>query len=199
MANILTANLHICGTRALLIHRFGPDALPLEKQERTGVAGHDPEEWRKTVLMTKERQLYLEPSYIFACLRDAARHTKDGRGSIQPKLTATLQIEDDKVLLHREGSPLIVPDEPIPTDTELPVYMDIRGVRNPTSKARNVRYRVAASPGWELNCRIIWDKTLVSRHQMEAILIDAGRLVGLADGRSIGFGRFAVQSFEVSE
>jgi len=39
MSNILQAKVRIKGTRPLFWHKFGPDALPLEKQERTGVAG----------------------------------------------------------------------------------------------------------------------------------------------------------------
>lgn len=57
MANLLKATIEIRGTRPLIQHRFGPDALPLEKQERTGVAGHDPQEWRKTCMVTLGGQL----------------------------------------------------------------------------------------------------------------------------------------------
>lgn len=192
--NIVQAQITIKGTRALLWHRFGPDALPLEKQERTGVAGNDPEEWKRTVLMTEDRQLYLEPTYFFGCLRDAAKHTKQGRGSLQPAIVATLQVTDEFVLVNR-----FVPDEPIPTDPTQPVYLDIRGVKNPATKSRNVRYRVAASPGWEATFGLMWDKTLVSRTQMEAVLHDAGNLAGIGDGRSIGYGRFELVSFEVCE
>lgn len=59
IGNLLTAKVQIEGTRPLLWHHFGIDAIPLEKQERSGVSGNDPEEWRKTVLMTSDRQLYL--------------------------------------------------------------------------------------------------------------------------------------------
>lgn len=55
---------------------------------------------------------------------------------------------------------------------------------------------MALSPGWQTEFEIIWDNTLVATHQIETILHDAGKLVGLADGRSIGFGRFNVISFE---
>lgn len=193
MARLLTATVTIRGTRPLLWHRFGPDALPLEKQERTGVAGNDPGEWRKTVLVTKEGQLYVEPSYIFGCLRDGAKYTKKGRGSIQSMVAATLQVLDNKVLIDS-----FLPDE-LTTDDTQPVYLDVRSVRNPATKARNIRYRVAASPGWTATFRIAWDPTIVSRGEMEAVTIDAGRLVGLGDGRSIGFGRFEVLSFEIQE
>ena len=52
MSNIIQANLLIRGTRPMLIHHFGADAIPLERRERSGVAGNDPEEWKRTVLMT---------------------------------------------------------------------------------------------------------------------------------------------------
>lgn len=193
MTNILTASVVIKGTRPLLWHAFGPDAMPLEKQERTGVAGHDPEEWRRTVLMTKDRQLYLKPTYIFATLRDGSKNTKKGRGSIQPMLVSTLQIVDSFILIDRH-----VPAEPIPTDPTEAVYMDIQGVRNPATKGRNVRYRIAAAAGWKAKFGIEFDKTIVDRKQMEAVVIDAGRLCGVGDGRSVGYGRFAVSSFEIA-
>jgi hypothetical protein len=54
MANIIKARIEIRGTRPLLQNQFGPEALPLEKGERTGVAGNDPEEWRRTCMVTAE-------------------------------------------------------------------------------------------------------------------------------------------------
>lgn len=199
MGNILAAKVTVKGVRPLFWHRFGPDAIPLEKQERTGVAGNDPEEWRKTVLVTKGGQLYLEPSYIFGSIRDGAKYTKKGRGSIQALVTATMQVTDDKILVDRFlPDTALLPGGEFTTDSEEPVYLDIRSVRNPATKGRNVRYRVAASKGWTLTFNILWDKTIVSRVEMEAAIIDAGRLVGLADGRSIGFGRFEVVDFDVT-
>lgn len=193
MSNILTANLTIKGVKPLLWNAFGPDAIPLEKQEKTGVAGNDPEEWRKTVLMTKERQLYVEPTYIFGCIRDGAKHVKKGRGSIQALVAATLQITDDKILVDR----FLPTDKELTRDSDQPVYLDVRSVRNPNTKGRNVRYRIAASSGWTLATAIQWDKTIVSRGEMESACIDAGRLAGIGDGRAIGFGRFQVVSFEI--
>lgn len=199
MSNIVKIQASIQGVRPCLWHRFGPDALPLEKQERTGVAGNDPEEWRKTVLATKDGQLYFEPSYIFGCLRDAARYTKKGKGSIQSALAATLQVVDERVLTDRflPGFPNghtcdLKEIPPPPSDSDAPVYLDIRSVRNPSTKARNIRYRVAAASGWSCRFTVLFDKTIVSRNEMQAVLNDAGTLVGLSDARSIGFGRFTV-------
>jgi hypothetical protein len=197
MGSILTATVTVRGTRPLLWHRFGPDALPLEKKEKTGVAGNDPEEWKRTVLKTTDGQLYLEPTYAFGCLRDGAKYTKKGKGSIQSLVTATLQITDDRLLVDR-----FLPDNIYPeliNAVDEPVYLDVRSVRNPSTKGRNVRYRVAASAGWVCAFTIMWDATIVSRGEMQAVVIDAGRLVGLGDGRSIGFGRFTTESFDIHE
>lgn len=198
MGNILNATITIKGQRPLLWHAFGPDAIPLEKQERTGVAGNDPEEWRKTVLALPSGQLYVQGSYLFGCIRDGAKYTSRKRGTIQPFVSATLQLTDDIVLLDR-----FLPDPslrtPPPIDPTQPVYLDIRSVKNPATKARNVRYRVAVGTGWDVTFSIFWDKTIVSRGEMEAAVIDAGRFVGLGDGRSIGYGRFVVECFNVQE
>lgn len=206
MSNIVKAKVEIRGTRPLFWHHFGPDALPLEKQERTGVAGHDPEEWRRTLLATKDGQLYIEPTYIFGCLREGAKYTKKGRGTLQKPLSATLQVITDRILIDRyfpgfpnshkfDASSIDPPEQ----DRESPVYLDIRGVVNPSTRARNVRYRVAASSGWLASFDLLWDKTIVSRNEMEAVLIDAGNLVGVGNGRAIGMGRFQVENFEIIE
>ncbi len=206
MSNILNATVSVKGLRPLIQHRFGADALPLEKQEKTGVAGNSPDEWRKTTMVTKDGQLYILPTYVFSCLRDGARHTPKKRGSLMSDVAATLQVTDDIVLLDRyypnfpNGHNFdIATVEPPPNDIQLPVYLDICGVKNPVTKSRNVRYRLATSTGWKLTFHICWDKTIVSRQQMEAVCIDAGRFSGLADGRSVGYGRFTVESFDVSE
>lgn len=194
MGSLLTAEVEIRGTRPLFWHAFGPEALPLEKQERTGVAGNDPEEWKKTYLATSDGRLYLPPTYIFACVRDGARYTKKGRGSIQATVSATLQVEDELIFTDR-----VMPDGEPPRDPTAPVFLDVRGVRNPATKSRNVRYRVAASSGWTATFHLLWNKTVVSRNELESATNDAGLLCGLGDGRSIGMGRFDVVRFDVAD
>lgn len=198
--NVVTAKVSVKGIRPLFWHVFGPESIPLEKKERTGVAGNDPEEWRKTVTHTKEGQLFVPGSYVFGALRDGSKFTKKGKGSIQSMLTSTLQILDDRVLVDRHipGFNGHLPDT-LPTDPDEPVYLDIRSVVNPSTRGRNVRYRVVASPGWNVSFSLQWDKTIVSRGEMEAVCRDAGQLCGLGNARKIGMGRFQVVSFEVAE
>ena len=206
MSNILTARVQIEGTRALLWHHFGPDAIPLEKQEKSGVSGNDPSEWRRTVLVTNDGQLYIKPTYAFGCIREAAKYTKKGRGSLMSLIAATLQVTDEMILIDRHfpnypnGQDFdLTTVAPPPNDITAPVFLDVCGVRNPTTKGRNVRYRVGASKGWHANINLLWDKTIIDRNQMHAILIDAGNLVGVGDGRSVGYGRFTVEHFEIGE
>jgi len=192
MGNILNAYVTITGVRPLLWHAFGPDSIPLTKRERSGVAGNDPDEWHRTVLATADRRLYIGGSYVFGALRDGARFTKKGRGTLQPAVVSTLQVADVPIYMIDLSLP-----EPLTTDPTQPVYLDVRSVKNPATKARNVRYRVAAAPGWSLTFAITWDKTVVSRGEMEAVATDAGRLVGVGSGRAIGMGRFEVTAFVI--
>ena len=201
--NILTARIHLKGSRPLLWHRFGAEALSGDRKERTGTAGNDSEEWRHTVLVTPEGQLYLEPTYAFATLREAARYTKKGRSSLQASLAATLQVLDEQIPVNRwwpgfPGGQLFSLKEATPPaeDPTQPIYLDIRGVVNPSTRARNVRYRIAAAPGWECQVTVRWDVSVVSREQLQAIAQDAGQLVGIGNGRAIGFGRFEVTQCE---
>lgn len=189
------AKVKIKGIRPFLFHCFSNETLSLVRKARTGVAGNDPEEWKKSYSSTKDGQLYVDPSYIFGCLRAAAFHTKSGRGSIQAKFSSTLQVLNDKVLFDRYMP--IDEEEFLNKSPEDDVYLDVRSVRNPNTGSRNVRYRVAMSTGWETEFEIQWDNTIVSEGQVRQVLVDAGSLIGLADGRSIGYGRFDVLSVEI--
>lgn len=199
MAKTVRVKVSIIGTRTMLQHHFGPDAIPLEKGERSGVAGNDPEEWRKTCMVSEDGRLYIPGTYFFSCLKNGAIHTKKGRGSLQPALVSTLQIEEDVVYLNRK-----MPAEEdltkqyvlTPADPSILTFIYVASVRNPATKGRNVRYRIGTRSGWKCSFTMTWDKTIVSREQMRAILHDSGTLGGLGDGIKIGCGRFEVVKFE---
>ena len=69
MGNMVRMKVTIKGTRPLLQHRFGPDAIPLEKGERTGVAGNDPEEWKRTCMVNSDGQLFIDGRWLWYWLR----------------------------------------------------------------------------------------------------------------------------------
>lgn len=191
--SLIKANVKIRGIRPMLFNNFTIHSIPLEKREKSGVPGNDPEEWKKSFLVTPEQQLYLEPSYIFSCLRAGAKHTPKGRGTLEPALSASLQVLDDKIKINR-----FLPNEnEITRDSSQEVYIDVRPVSR--RGVKNIRYRLATSPGWESEFNIMWENTLISRNQMQSICIDAGSFAGLGDARKIGFGRFELLDFIVFE
>lgn len=200
MSNILMAKVEIEGTKPFLYHAFGRDSIPLKKGERTGVAGNDPEDWKRTILYTNKGELYIRPDYVFGCLSNGAKYTKKGKGSIQSVLTSTLRILDDKLLFGQTipGFNGKLPDT-LPEDDSLPIYLDVRSSINPTTKGRRIVYRIALKSGWKLTFNIAWDKTIIDRNTMQAVCIDAGNFCGLGSGRKIGFGRFNIKSFEIKE
>lgn len=201
MGNLAKATVTIRGTRPLLFSRFGEDSIPLNGPgERTGVAGNDPEEWRKRIFVTKQGQLYLEPTYLFACIREGSKFVpKKGLTNL---VSATLMVADDKLLfpafMPGANGSYDVKTAPAPgRDPDAPIYLDVRGVVIKATRSHNVRYRVALSPGWETTAHLTWDLTVVNRDLMKSAVIEAGRLAGLGDGRKIGFGRFEVVEYEV--
>ncbi|WP_257236728.1 hypothetical protein [Nostoc sp. 'Peltigera malacea cyanobiont' DB3992] len=89
MANILQAEVKVMGTRTLAIHHFGIDALPLEAKEKDGVAGNSPNEWKKTVLMDEEKQLFLLPTYFFGAIKYGGKTVKRGKGNFLADIAST--------------------------------------------------------------------------------------------------------------
>jgi hypothetical protein len=198
VTNLLQAEVVIEGVRPFMWHYFGEDAIPLERGEKTGVAGNDPESWKKSVLYTNDdrRRLFIQPTYIYGMLRDGARHTKKGKGSLQPKIQATLQVLDDIIYFDRS---LPAENKLKINDYTASIYIDRRMGRNPATKGRMYIYRITATPPWKITFHILWDKTIISSGEMAAILTDSGALEGIGSGRKIGMGRFEVISFTPSE
>lgn len=177
----------------MLLHRFNANALSLDKPKRTGVKGNNPDEWRDTVLMTSDRQVYIPESYVLRCTQLAARYTRSGRGTLLNKVTAALGVLRQAILVDRW-----VPDnvDQLVNAYDEAVYLDVRPVTNPGTDRKNIRRRVAVSPGWTASWDIYWENTIVSELEMQAVAIDAGRFEGVGDGRKIGCGRFEVTAFD---
>ncbi|MEK5203279.1 hypothetical protein NST55_18495 [Bacillus sp. FSL R10-2789] len=189
--SIIRANVKISGTRPLLFNRFTEDAIPITKQEKWGVPGNNPEEWKKTFQATPQGQLYLDPIYIFSCLRAGGKFISKGRGTLEPEVSSTLQVLDNKIFINR----FLPPINEITRDDKRDVYIDVRPVSR--RGVKNIRYRLAISSGWETEFSIIWEGTLINREQMRAICQDAGAYAGLGDARKVGFGRFHVTDFNI--
>jgi len=195
-------NVHVkvTGTRPILFHAFNVEIVTSLSKVKEGSAGNSPEEWKKTVL-EKNGQLFLPGSYWSACLREGSKHTKAGRGTIQKTFMCAVTMKTEIALINRH-----LPDgwkqmtaETFSKDSNDPVYLDIRGVMNPNTKGRNVRYRIALSPGWKTEFEFSFDDMIISPSQVKKIVEDSGKMVGIADGRTMNYGRFKVDSIDISE
>jgi hypothetical protein len=183
-----------------LFHAFKIEAISSLSKVKTGSAGNDPEEWKRT-LLEKNNQLYIPASYVSSCLKEGAKYTKAGRGTIQKSFISGMTVRSEISFLDR-----YLPEgwqemsfEQMSMDSSEKVYLDVRGVMNPNSKGRNVRYRVACSEGWKTDFSFSFDDTIVSPSQIKKILDDSGKMVGVGDGRVLGYGRFKVDSLKIAD
>lgn len=194
MKKYVTAKVLIRGNRPILFHAFREEVLTQTKKVRSGSQGNDPNEWKQTVKMDDKRQLYVSHLDLFAMLKNAGRFTKIGRGTIKDLVGATLQVVGKTFPLIDRFVPI---EEEIDRNENKPVFLHVCSVKNPATKGRNLRYRVAAKEGWEIEFKILWDESILSRELMKGVIEDAGVLEGFMDGRNIGYGRFEMISFDI--
>lgn len=194
------ATVEVVGIRPLFFNAFRIEAISNLSKVRTGSAGNDPEEWKRTVL-EKNNQLYIPGSYWTSCLKNGSFYTKAGRGSIQKSFVSSTCILTEISLINRH-----LPNnwekmtiEEMVRDSNQPVYLDIRGVTNPSSKSKNIRYRIACCPGWKTEFQFTFDDTIISASQIKKIVDDSGKNIGIGDGRLLGYGRFQVEKIEFSD
>ncbi|MGC8488801.1 MAG: hypothetical protein ACP5QO_11395 [Clostridia bacterium] len=191
---VAMARVAITGHRPLLFHHLDP--VFFDGPSKPGKApGNNPDEWKRTALWTADRQCYLLPDHVFATARDGGSKIRRGRGSLMGEIVSTLEVREDRILLDR-WVPL---DHEITRDPNQPVYVDVRMVKNPATRLRNMRYRLACSPGWHAAFTLLWEDTVVHPSQLEAALVEAGLRIGIGDGRGVGFGRFTVDAFTLED
>lgn len=195
MARIKTK---IVGIKPLFFHKFNIETLTDQKKPKTGTTGNNPEEWKQSFFQDNNK-LYIPGAYIFAALKNGAVNTKAGRGTIQKTFISAVNVMDEKIYFNRSVWDGWEEDEfeNVPTNSDDPVYVDVRMVANPNTKGRNIRYRLALSPGWELEFSLEYDESLLSLSQIKKVIEDTGKLQGIADGRSLGYGRYEVEEFTV--
>src|SRR5271154_4298964 len=77
-----TVSVKVIGKRPILFNAFKIEQVSSLSKVKSGSAGNNPEEW-KTSVLEKNGQLYIPNSYWSSCLKEAAKYTKAGRGTIQ--------------------------------------------------------------------------------------------------------------------
>lgn len=187
------ANVKIKGIKPFLFHKFNIESLSASSKVKEGTTGNNFNEWKNS-FFHNGLNLYMPSAYMFAALKNGAVNTKVGRGTIQKTLISAITLLDERIYFNRniwEGWEE-TEFENIPTDSSQDVYVDIRMVSNPNTKGKNVRYRLAMSPGWECEFAFEFDDTIISQAQIKKVCEDTGKLQGIADGRTLGYGRFEV-------
>ena len=192
-----TIEFKINGISAFLYNRFNVETLSNKSKTKSGSAGNDPEEW-KAKIWAEGKKLFLPGYYIFSSLSEGGGYVKEGRGSIKKKLMGCLLIKQDKFFLNYE---LPKPVEELETDeisrdASQKIYLDIRGVKNPMTKGKNVRYRLGLCPGWSTNITAEWDDTILSKDAIRQAIESAGKFVGVGDCRLLGCGRFSCEDIK---
>ncbi len=190
---MLQAHVKIKGVKPILFNRFNIEKITDTSRIKSGTKGSDTEEWRQS-FFDQDGKLYMPDSYIQACLKNGSVYTKVGRGTLKKTWISAVNIMDEKIFLNRsmpkDWEEISTKD--FPMDTSVPVFLDIRMVVNPNTKGRNIRYRIGCSTGWECSFNLLIDNTLLSKDQASKVIEDAGRLEGLADGRTLGYGRYEI-------
>ena|SRR5271156_2202028 len=192
------AEFKIIGTKPYLYHKFNVECITNTKKPKEGNAGNNPNEW-KDGIWEENKKLFIPDFYLFSCIVKGGKYIKVGRGTISKNLAGVLEICEPRFYINRElPKPLDeLSIEDIGTDSSKDIYVDIRMVANPNTKGRNVRYRLALSPGWETKIVISWDGSVFSKDQIFNAVEAAGKWEGCGDGRAIGYSRFKVEDFEV--
>lgn len=190
----------VIGTKPFLYHKFNIEAITDTKKPKEGSSGNQPSEWKKTI-WNEGKRLFVPGFYFLSAFTTAGKYVKIGRGTISKQVASAVTILDERVYFNRE-----LPDEldnldnnNISKDSSSPVYLDIRAVSNPNTKGKNIRYRLALSPGWEFEVAFMWDDSIISADQMKSTVEALGKLVGFSEGRTIGYGRFEITEWSVSK
>src|SRR5512135_1666024 len=92
------AKITIKGVKPLILHSFPIETLSSPKA-KGGTTGRDESEWKATVLMTDDRNLYILGSYIVGSIKNGGKQIKVGKGSLMKKVESCLECSDDKILL----------------------------------------------------------------------------------------------------
>lgn len=183
------------GKKPFFFHKFNTEVLTQSQKPKEGTTGNNPNEWKSTVWSEEER-LFIPDNYLFSSIVGGGKHVKVGRGTISKNLAGTVEITGARFYFSNRTLPKPIEEieeGDISKDPSKDIYIDMRMVANPNTKGRNVRYRLALSPGWEVEASCEFDDSVISPDQMKTAIECAGKFVGIGDARAIGYGRFNIE------
>lgn len=168
------------GVAALLFHRWSVEAVAEKAASAKGSAAKKSDNVESYVYRNEAGEICLPGEYLRMAVVTAARYRQDPRS---PRKSA-MDLYKAGVVSLTEMASLGV------TDWD---YLDARRVT--VNRAGITRQRPAMNAGWQAEIQfMINTPEYISPPTLHAVLIDAGRLVGVGDFRPT-YGRFQVKSF----
>lgn len=134
-------------------------------------------EWELGMYHDADVGPYLPGEMILACIRDAAKKTKQGKAILE-----AVFLDDAKVKLAYDGP------RDIKSLWELGTFYDLRPAR---VMGRTVNRARPIFPAWSAEFTLVFDGEVINGEDIQRILETAGRRVGLGDYRPT-YGRFDV-------
>lgn len=177
----LKLKIEISGISPLLMHRFIESTG--EKVDKN-ITPRDAA--TKCAYLDEENKLYYPLNNIFACIIEAGRFHKNGKGKVT---TARSSIVPAAVSMDGDITYFSQPDN---------FEVDSRSVVNPSTGGRMMSHR-AALHNWKLPFSLSLDTKIFTEKEFRAIVDDAGSKCGLGDFRPARkglFGRFVVTEWK---
>jgi len=173
-----TVYVTIEGISPLLMHRFSME--PIEAIDKK-----TPEEQAKLSAYIDEEKgnlLYVPATAVQRALVTGATYSKGkGRSSLQKNVAACVMVSPERISLGTRD-----------------YVIDSRPVVIPATKGRILRHRPRLDK-WKISFQIDYDQNLITRDQLNRILVDTGQRVGLLEFRPEKkgpFGRFMISEFD---
>lgn len=191
---MITVNVTIVGTTALLQHRFSENAEAAKQTRKVNIQERDPREEAETVsYRLPDGSLYFPGAAIGRLLREAGgSHKQRGsRKSLKYVIPAATLVMTDAIRLHAPDS------EEVLNNFEV----DSRPVQIPATKGRIMRHRPRLN-GWAATFDIRIDETILSSETIHQLLSEGGQQIGIGDFRPEKggpFGTFRVVKFQESK
>jgi hypothetical protein len=167
--------IEITGVSPLLMNRYPLDPIEaLDKKPKEVQA-------ENAAYRDESGYLYIPGPNIQRALVGGAAYSKGkGRASLQKPVAASVMVQEAVVTLDRKE-----------------YTIDSRRVVNPSTKGAIVRHRPCID-NWKVQFSVLWDDDLITEEQLQRVVEDTGKRVGLLDFRPANkgpFGRFRITKF----
>lgn len=176
------ASVTIEGVASLLFHAYSPDSVEAKAKAAKGSAAKKEDDVETYVYRDAFGQICLPGEYLRMAIVNAAKFRQDPRSSRK----SAMDLYKASVISLTEFASL---------GTDRWDYLDRRGVS--VNRAKVTRQRPGFNPGWRATVELmVQTPEYISPAILNAVIADAGRLVGVGDFRPT-FGRFQVVKFEI--